>query len=187
MEQKIQLSKNIISIILAFFLAFSFMPSFAFAEAESEQAQTPTELNSFYDADQDQDFDSVQDIDETQSEDVSGSSNSRNEDLLVQDSNPDQPDKTSEDAQTYNDTEAFEFIYIDQKEVTLNSEQNIVVSFINKENASSSELYYQKEGDEIQVLKPSQVEDGAALFKLSLTSEDQLGTYKLIKVVWGGV
>ena len=181
-----QLSKKIISIILAFFLTFPFMPTFAFAETESEQAQTSVESNSSSDADQDQDLNNAQDTNEPQSEDVSGSSNSRDEDSLVQGVNPDQPDTTSEGTQTYSDTEAFEFIYIDQKEVTLNSEQNIVVSFINKENASSSELYFQKEGGEIQVLKPSQVEDGAALFKLSFTSEDQLGTYKLIKATWGG-
>ena len=90
------------------------------------------------------------------------------------------------DLQVVESDSAFEFVYVDSKAVELSETQSVVVSFVDKGNADSATLWYQKIGGSLESVHPKQVEDGAALFELAFTSDDQVGPYCLVKVSWEG-
>ena len=188
------LSNKLIAILLSFALVFSFTPSIAFADQNTDQ-QTTNEatvannqnLENPSSSSQPNNQSSQENNDSSKgllsSEDTSSSSGQGSAENSAANSNAaaDQPT-----TQMLEDDAAFEFIYIDQKEVPLNETQSIVVSFTNPENANSATLWYQKADGDLQSVQPSQIEDGAALFKLTFTSSDQLGNYSLVKVSWEG-
>lgn len=157
---------------------FSFMPNVAFADDESTSQQTNETAYI------------------SQNQDVTGSSGVfQVDDQPVQNAesqnfgqNEGEADETGNSATSQNaeDDSAFEFIYVDYKEVELNQTQSIVVSFSNSQNANSAKLWYQKTDGELQYIDRTQAEDGAALFELKFTSSDQLGNYDLVKVSWEG-
>ena len=183
--QATTLSKKIISIILSVVLVFTLTPSLSYADDGNTQqdAQAQVENNNNSQAEQPEET-------ENPSDDNSGSSEPAAQPEATTNATQEQTNDSSTESQaaprTLNDTSAFEFIYIDQKEVELDATQSIVVSFLNKDNASTATLYYQKADGGVQTATPKQVEDGVALFELTFTSEDQIGTYKLIKATWGG-
>ena len=175
------LSKKIISVIICFVLITSFTPFFAYAD----------------DLDSQQEMASISEgIDiETSPQSSEGSAeinnNSTDELSSVQNNNNNTSSGPLEESaeiisKSFTDDEAFEFIYIDQKEISLNATQSIVVSFIDKDSAVSSVLYYQCPNGDTQTISPTRVEDGAALFELVFDSDEQVGNYKLLKVAWQG-
>ena len=171
-------SNKVVSLLLSIVLIFSFMPSAAFADDESTPQQTNKTMYI------------------SQNQDVTGSSGvSQVDDQSVQNTerqnfsqNEGETDETGNSATSQNaeDDSAFEFIYVDYKEVELNQTQSIVVSFSDSQNANSAKLWYQKTDGELQYIDRTQAEDGAALFELKFTSSDQLGNYDLVKVSWEG-
>ena len=188
------LSNKLIAVLLSFALVFSFTPSIAFADQDAGQQTTngttvannqnlenPSSSSQPNNQSSQESNDSSKGL--VSSEDTSSSSGQGSAENSAANSNDgaDQPA-----TQMLEDDAAFEFIYIDQKEVPLNETQSIVVSFTNPENANSATLWYQKTDGDLQSVQPSQIEDGAALFNLTFTSNDQLGNYNLVKASWEG-
>lgn len=146
------LSNKLIAVLLSFALVFSFTPSIAFADQDTGQ-QTVNESTDTGSQNSESSSNSSQlnnqsgqesngsSLDSSNSEDTSSSSGQGSAENSAANSNDgaDQPA-----TQTLEDDVAFEFIYIDQKEVPLNETQSIVVSFTNPENANSVTLWYQR-------------------------------------------
>ena len=188
------LSNKLIAVLLSFALVFSFTPSIAFADqdagrqttngttvANNQNLENPSSSSQPNNQSSQESNDSSKGL--VSSEDTSSSSGQGSAENSAANFNDgaDQPA-----TQMLEDDAAFEFIYIDQKEVPLNETQSIVVSFTNPENANSATLWFQKADGDLQSVQPSQIEDGAALFKLTFTLSDQLGNYNLVKVSWEG-
>ena len=79
---------------------------------------------------------------------------------------------------------AFEFIYVDQKAVSVGGTQSVAISFVDHESAAGSVLYYQKQGGALQCVEASKVEDGAALYEITFSNAEECGIYNLVKVAW---
>ena len=188
------LPNKIIAVLLSFALIFSFTPSIAFADQDTGQ-QTTNESTNTGNQSQENSSSSSQPNNQSSRESNESSSGSVSSEGTLSSSGPDpvedgvassNDDASQSTTQTLEDDAAFEFIYIDQKEVPLNETQSIVVSFANPENANSAILWFQKTDGGLQSVKPSQIEDGAALFELTFTSNEQIGNYNLVKVSWEG-
>ena len=79
-----------------------------------------------------------------------------------------------------------EFVYVDQKDISVGDTQNVVVSFADSKNADGSTLYYQKQGGKIESIKASKSADGAALYEIPFKTASDCGKYNLVKVAWNG-
>ena len=79
-----------------------------------------------------------------------------------------------------------EFVYVDQKDISVGDTQNVVVSFADSKNADGSTLYYQKQGGKIESIKASKSADGAALYEIPFKTASDCGKYSLVKVAWNG-
>ena len=175
-------SKNLLSVFIAMMLALSLVPTVAYADEES--SETGEAQDGSIEWDQSSNSEEVEESDTSAtnlSEFGQGDYQSESD---IQDEK--ELSAITSDYKVLSDDQAFEFIYIDQKAVTLNATQSIVISFVDANNADTAELYYQQNNGEISKIKPKQIEDGAALFELTFTSNEQLGTYRLIKVTWSG-
>ena len=176
--QIMTLSKKFLSIILSVVLVLSLTPGLSYADDGEGQQNVQVQAKN--------DIVNETGQQETPATESTESNNNSDEVNNIGQSQSGDNSDDSQSVQELDDTKAFEFIYIDQKEIELNATQSVVVSFIEKENASTSVLYYQKTDGSMQTVEPAQVEDGAALFELTFTSSDQIGTYKLVKVTWSG-
>ena len=145
-------------------LAISFVPSAAFADAGVGVQKA---------------------IDSTVISDPGAATNMQDGSNGEQGSGSSSVDGSEQGANVVQSSEAFEFVYVDAREVSLGDTQSIVVSFVDPSNADTAVLWYQKAGGELAFIRSSQIEDGAALFELSFGSQDQTGTYSLVKVAWG--
>mgnify|MGYP000591236499 CR=1 FL=1 len=182
--QATTLSKKIISVILSGVLVLTLTPSLSYAIDNDIQQDTQVQVdgNSNDRATQANESETVsEDNSESTEVAVQLGTNTRSVQKLTNDASA----ETQVAPRKLNGTSVFEFIYIDKKEVELNATQSIVVSFLNKDDALTATLYYQKADGGVHIATPKQIEDGAALFELIFTSEDQIGTYKLIKATWG--
>ena len=91
---------------------------------------------------------------------------------------------TADDTSSSLGMSAFEFIYVDQKTVSIGGTQSVAVSFVDHESAAGSVLYYQKQGGALQCVEVSRVEDGAALYEIAFSNAEDCGIYNLVKVAW---
>lgn len=162
------IARSVASVFIAFILCMSRIPSVAIADDSSaidSQGSTTQVVNS--------------------GENIP-SENSNNSDEAAKDTQENQVTSGS-NKDSESDVNAFEFIYVDAKTVCLGETQKIVISFTDKSMASNSVLFYQQgDNSELKSVAPAKVEDGAALFELTFNSEEQLGTYSLVKIVTSG-
>lgn len=175
------LPKKIISVIVSLTLVISLVPSLAYADEVDRHNNSHESVEIAGSENSEQTSVSTKD-----SAIVSGDSSYSSVDTEVSRNNVVEQESSADTEQVMTDDDAFEFIYIDQKEITLNSTQNIVVAFVDQENAYSATLYYQDPNEKIRTVSPTKIEDGAALFELSFNSKKDLGDYTLIKVAWEG-
>lgn len=87
--------------------------------------------------------------------------------------------------QEADNSKAIEFVYVDQKEVSVGETQSVVVSFTDPAHAINSVLYYKMQGGELKSVKAKKVADGAALYEIAFDSQSQCGKYDFVKVSWG--
>lgn len=194
------LSKKFLSVLLSVILIFSFAPAVAFGDtqdSEQNQAketqlenQNTTNSSSQITADE-LSTATEQNENQANAENTPDKQESNADEIAQKEKNNQQTAFSNQGNQTaqprtLDDDSAFEFIYVDQKEIELGKTQSIVVSFMNAGNAESSELFYSNENGDVLNVKPTQVADGAALYEITFTDASQLGKYKLEKVSWGG-
>ena len=90
------------------------------------------------------------------------------------------------DSSEVDGSQPIEFVYVDQKDISVGDTQKVVVSFADAKNADGSTLYYQKQGGELKSVKASKSVDGAALYEIPFKSASDCGKYNLAKVSWIG-
>ena len=169
-------SKRILSVLLTAALAFSLCPGMAYAEEDEGSSAAVAETEA--------DASVSQDGSDTRAYVGGDEVNESNADSRTKQQS--HQDSTSVEG-TASDTDVFEFIYVDAKTLALGETQKIVIAFKDVSLAEGALLYYQHNDDgQLLSLAPTKVEDGAALFELGFSANNQLGDYSLVKVAVSG-
>ena len=183
-------TKRLINLFFSFVLVMGLLPVTAFASPDQgveEGADKGSEQlsSSIVDADGPSVADGMKDEENTI---PSGGQESEEDNVSSQNTLGKQDAIQSDDSapSEVDGSQPIEFVYIDQKDISVGDTQKVVVSFADDKNADGSTLYYQKQGDELKSIKASKSSDGAALYEIPFKSASDCGKYNLAKVAWTG-